>query len=90
MSAPRVRRIGLAAAASALVGIGMLTACSTKEKSGETPPASSPSATAPASPSEKSAPGAITPGPHAGSSYSPTDKARPAPTALPGNVITGG
>lgn len=55
--------------------------------------ASSPSSSASAptvEPTEK----AITPAPpHSGSgpnSYAPTERARPAPTALPGNVITGG
>jgi hypothetical protein len=94
MSVPLVRRMALTAGASAVIGMGMLTACSTKEKPAETPAPSSPSATAPASPTEKSAPGAITPGPHSGSgpqnSFAPTVTARPAPTALPGNVITGG
>lgn len=94
MSAPQTRRIGLAVTASALVGIGMLTACSAKEKPAETTAPSSPSATAPASPNEKSVPGALTPGPQSGSgpqtALRPTITARPAPTALPGNVITGG
>lgn len=90
MSVPLARRIALAAGASALVGLGMLTACGTKEKPTETPVPSSPSATAPVSPSEKSVPGALTPGPQGKNSFSPTVTARPAPTALPGNVITGG
>ena len=94
MSAPLTRRIALTAGASALVGIGMLTACGTKEKPMETPAPATPTATAPASPSEKSVVGAITPGPQSGSgpknSFTPTVTARPAPNALPGNVITGG
>lgn len=96
MSAPLARRMALAAGASALVGLGMLTACGTKEKPAENPAPSSPSATAPVSPSEKSAPGAINRGPNGGSSpdyegsFAPTVTARPAPTALPGNVVTGG
>lgn len=90
MSVPQARRMALAASASALIGLGVLTACGTKEKPAETPAPSSPSATAPASPSEKSVPGAITPGTDSGSSFRPSVTARPAPTALPGNVITGG
>ncbi len=94
MSAPLARRMALATGASALVGMGMLTACGTKEKPAENPAPSSPSATAPASPSEKSVSGGVAPGPQSGSgpenSFSPSVTARPAPTALPGNVVTGG
>ena len=92
-SADLARRIALAAAASTLIGIGLLTACSATEKPAEVPASSNSSATASVSPTPKSVPGAITPGPQSGSgpqnSFSPTAKARPAPTALPGNVITG-
>ncbi len=94
VSAPLARRMALAVGASAVVGMGMLTACGTEEKPAENPAPSSPSATAPVSPSVKS-PGANR-GPNAGSSkdyegsFAPTVTARPAPTALPGNVITGG
>lgn len=75
-----VRRMALAAGAAALVGMGMLTACSDKdkEKPAETPPVST---TASLSPTEK----VITAGPHAGESAPPGAKARPAPTALPGH-----
>ena len=89
MLSPRLtRQFALAAGAAALVGMGALTACTTKEKPAETT-APSPSSSAPASPNapaptEKN----LTPG--GNNSFSPTVKARPAPTALPGNVITGG
>lgn len=79
------RQIALAAGAAALVTMGSLTACSSKEKPAETK-SPSPSSSAPANapqPTEKN----VTRG---GNSFSPTVKARPAPTALPGNVITGG
>ena len=88
LSTRLTRQIALAAGAAALVGMGTLTACSTKEKPAETTKPS-PSSSAPASPNapvptEK----AVSPG--GPNSFSPTVKARPAPTALPGNVITGG
>lgn len=67
--------------------MGTLTACSTgtKEKPTETksPTESSAPSNAP-SPTEKKV------GPGGNNSFSPTVTARPAPTALPGNVITGG
>jgi len=81
------RRIALAAGAVAIVGMGALSACSTdtKEKPTETqaPTESSAPANSPV-PTEKKV------GPGGNNSFSPTVTARPAPTALPGNVITGG
>ncbi len=88
MSAPLYRRIALAAATSVLIGMGGLTGCATKEKPAETPVPTSSSATTPPSPSEKSVPGAVTPGPQPGSG--PTQPIDPGPTALPGSAITGG
>jgi hypothetical protein len=77
------RQIALFAGGLAIVGLGSLTACS-KEKE-KTPETTSPSTSAPApSPTEK----AVSPG--GPNSFTPTVKAPPAPTALPGNVITGG
>jgi hypothetical protein len=83
------RQIALAAGAAALVGMGALTACSTdtKEKPTET---KSPSSSAPATPTNAPSPTEKAVGPGGNNSFSPTVKARPAPTALPGNVITGG
>lgn len=81
------RRIALVAGATALIGMGALTACSsdTKDKPAETKAPSSPQSSAPApEPTEKKA------GSGGNNSFSPTVTARPAPTALPGNVITGG
>ncbi|WP_431234227.1 hypothetical protein ACQ856_06330 [Mycolicibacterium psychrotolerans] len=65
--------------------MGTLTACGKdKEKAPEsTTPTTTTSAPAP-SPTEK----AVAPG--GPNSFTPTVKAPPAPTALPGNVITGG
>lgn len=87
LSARLTRQIALAAGAAALIGMGTLTACSTgtKEKPTETksPTESSAPSNAP-SPTEKKV------GPGGNNSFSPTVTARPAPTALPGNVITGG
>ena len=44
------RQLVLAAGATALLGMGMLTACGTKEKPAENAPSSNPTATAPVSP----------------------------------------
>lgn len=85
--------MSLAVGAAAVVGSSMLGACAPKDEAKENPAesmTSRPSATAPASPTEK----AVAPSPRPGSgtenSFAPTVTARPAPTALPGNVITGG
>lgn len=77
-SAGTVRRVALIAAAAAIVGSGTVSACSSKEKPAGTNP---PSSTGPSSlaPTEKVNVG----------SFAPTVTARPAPTALPGNVKTG-
>lgn len=76
------RRVAIFAGAAAIAGMGSLTACSnTKEKPAETKaPSSESSAPASPSPTEKQSVG----------SFTPSVKAPPAPTALPGNVITGG
>jgi hypothetical protein len=72
-----VRQIALVAGAAAILGSGALTACAKEEKKEETKPSTS----APAvSPTEKANLG----------SFAPSVTARPAPTALPGNVVTGG
>lgn len=80
MGSTRVaQRVALLIGGCALVGSGALAACSAekKEEKKEDKPASS----APAvSPTEKKSVG----------SFSPTVKAPAAPTALPGNVVTGG
>lgn len=67
--------MALIAGAAAILGSGALSACS-KEKPGETKPSSS---SASLTPSEKANVG----------SFAPSVTARPAPTALPGNVKTG-
>jgi hypothetical protein len=79
------RQIALIAGGLAIVGMGTLTACGKdKDKAPEsTTPTTTTSAPAP-SPTEK----AVSPG--GANSFTPTVKAPPAPTALPGNVITGG
>ena len=78
------RQLALVAGGLAIVGMGSLTACSkSKEKAPETTSPTSTSAPAP-SPTEK----ALTPG--GANSFTPSVKAPSAPTALPGNVITGG
>ncbi|HOB48470.1 MAG TPA: hypothetical protein PKK01_04050 [Mycobacterium sp.] len=83
------RQIALATGAAALVGMGALTACSKedKEKPQET---KSPSSSAPETPGNAPQPTEKNVSPGGGNSFSPTVKARPAPTALPGNVVTGG
>ncbi len=88
-SARLTRQIALAAGATAIVGMGALTACSneTKDKPTETksPTESSAPQTSgnPPQPTEKKVGGG-------NNSFSPTVKATKAPNALPGNVITGG
>jgi hypothetical protein len=86
MSSTLTRQFALATGALAIVGMGALSACSsdTKEKPAETtaPSQSSSAPNAPA-PTEKAVGGGA-------NSFSPTVTARPAPTALPGNVVTGG
>ena len=75
MSAGVIRKAVLIAGAAAILSSGALAACS-KDKPAEDKPATS----APAvSATEKANVG----------SFAPTVKAKPAPTALPGNVITG-
>ncbi len=70
-----IRQVALAAGVAAVLGSGALTACA-KEKPAETKPSTS----APAvSPTEKANVG----------SFAPPVTAKPAPTALPGNVQTG-
>lgn len=84
MSSRLTRQVALFAGGLAIVGMGALTACSKgEEKAPETTSPTSTSAPAP-SPTEK----AVSPG--GPNSFTPTVKAPPAPTALPGNVITGG
>lgn len=73
-----MRKVGLALGAVAIIGTGALTACSsTKEKPAES--TSAPSSAPSVSPTEKKSIG----------SFAPSVTAKPAPTALPGNVITG-
>ncbi|MCI4674227.1 hypothetical protein [Candidatus Mycolicibacterium alkanivorans] len=73
------RQIALFAGGLAIIGMGSLTACGkSKEKAPETTSPTSTSAPAP-SPTEK----AVSPsGPN---SFTPTVKAPPAPTAVPGH-----
>lgn len=89
MSSTLTRRLALATGAIAIVGMGALSACSTgtKEKPAETT-APSQSSSAPASPNAPSPTEKAVGG--GANSFSPTVTARPAPTALPGNVVTGG
>lgn len=75
------RRVALVAGAVAIAGMGSLTACSTttKDKPAETKAPSESSASPTPVPTEKKSVG----------SFTPSVKAPAAPTALPGNVITG-
>lgn len=75
-SAVAIRKVALIAGAAAILSSGALAACA-KEKPAETKPSSSVAPTV--SGTEKVNIG----------SFAPTVKAKPAPTALPGNVITG-
>ena len=86
LSTRLTRQFALVTGAVAIVGMGALSACSStkdKEKPAETPSQSTSAPAVAPAPTEK----AVSP---AGPSFSPTAKARPAPTALPGNVVTGG
>jgi hypothetical protein len=80
MSSTRLaQRIALLVGAAAVMGSGALAACSSEKK--DEKPAERPAGEAPAVvPTEKKSLG----------SFTPTVKAPPAPTALPGNVVTGG
>lgn len=98
MSTSRITR-SVALLTGTAAAVGALAACSsTTEKPTESPrpSMSDPTMTTDKpTPTEKNvSPGSINPGemtPGGGNaSFSPTVTARPAPTALPGNVITGG
>ena len=92
MASSLTRQFALVAGAAAIVGMGALSACSkeTKEKPAEST-APSQSSSAPASPSSNAPqPTEKSVGGGGANSFSPTVTARPAPTALPGNVVTGG
>ena len=89
MRTSHTRRITLLLGGVAVVGVTALSGCSPSgEKPGKTTEPSqtapSPSGTGP-SPTEKAP--TLTPG--GPNSFTPGIKAPPAPTALPGNVITG-
>jgi len=80
MSSHVIRKVALIVGAASIVGTGALTACSSdkdKDKPAET---SQPTSAPAVAPTEKANLG----------SFAPSVTARPAPTALPGNVITGG
>lgn len=70
---------------------GVLAGCSsgTKTEPEKTTQSNvSPSSSAAPSPTEKAV-SPITPGQNGGNSFSPQVTAKPAPTALPGNIVTG-
>jgi hypothetical protein len=85
MSGRMTRQIALIAGGLAIVGMGTLTACG---KSGEKAPSSTTPTTTTSAPAPSPTEKAVSPG--GANSFTPTVKAPPAPTALPGNVITGG
>ena len=85
------RKFALTAAAAAIVGMGALSACSSDSKENPAETTAPTQSSAPASPSSNApSPTEKAVGPGGSNSFSPTVKARPAPTALPGNVVTGG
>jgi hypothetical protein len=89
MSSKRFTR-GVALLGGLAVAGGALAACSTDTKTEPVKTSQSnvaPSSSGAPSPTEKAV-SPITPG-NGGNSFSPQITARPAPTALPGNVITG-
>jgi hypothetical protein len=85
MSGRLTRQIALFAGGLAIVGMGTLTACG---KSGEKSPSSTTPTTTTSAPAPSPTEKAVSPG--GPNSFTPSVKAPPAPTALPGNVITGG
>jgi hypothetical protein len=85
MSGRLTRQIALCAGGLAIVGMGTLTACG---KSGQNAPSSTTPTTTTSAPAPSPTEKAVSPG--GPNSFTPTVKAPPAPTALPGNVITGG
>ncbi len=82
------RQIALVAGGLAIVGMGTLTACGKGEKEAPSSTTTPPSSSAPATTSE-SAPAPVptekSGSEGGGNSFSPTVKAPPAPTAIPGN-----
>lgn len=85
--------MSLTGGGAAVLTPAMLGACAPKEATTEKPAESTapwPSTTAPASPTEKAAAPSPRPGSSGENSFAPSITARSAPTALPGNVITGG
>lgn len=89
LSPTQVRRLAAIASATALVGMGALGGCASKDKPAENSPSSS---TTPASPSPTEK--ILTPGPHSDSgsrsTLGPGAKVPAPQTALPGNVGSGG
>ncbi|MGV1086814.1 MAG: hypothetical protein ACOYBX_02405 [Mycobacterium sp.] len=82
------RRIGLLLGGIAVAATAALSGCSSStEKPSKSTEAPSPSAPQSASPAPTEKAPNLTPG--GANSFSPTIKAPAAPTALPGNVITG-
>ena len=92
-------RIGLLLGGVAIIGMTAMTAGCSKDKdkpaettsptpssSAPAPSSPAPSSQAPASPTEKAP--TLTPG--GPNKFTPSVLAPPAPTALPGNVVTGG
>ena len=71
---PLTRRIALCVGGAAIVGMGLTVGCSAKQSP------------APTEPAQNSVDAKVT---KSGNSFAPPVKAPSAPTALPGNVITG-
>ena len=86
LSTRLARQIALAAGAAAVMGMGTLTACSNADKD---KPAETKSPSSQNRPPESAQPTEKKVGSGGANSFSPTVTAKPAPTALPGNVITG-
>jgi hypothetical protein len=81
MSSGVLRKVALIAGAASILATGALTACSSSKESDKPAESTQAPTSAPSvAPTEKQNVG----------SFAPTVTARPAPTALPGNVVTGG
>lgn len=92
MSSLRITRAAALLAGATAVAATLAACGTTTEKPAESsrPSSPSPSISTPPTPTEKNVtPGGMNPG-APNNSFTPSVTARPAPTALPGNVITGG
>lgn len=87
MSGRLARRVAATAGGAAIISIGLLTACGQGEKAPEktTPSTTTTTTSAPATSAPTVAPTEKSINPTGGNLFTPTVKAPPAPTAIPGD-----